>query len=208
MKPPPQLPHCLNVKKHHYPDSFREDLRVSPTTFDRLVDILQDDMVFRNDSSNEQLPVEQQVAVALYRFGHYGNAASLKKVAEWAGLGKGTVTKCTRRVMSAILQPSFKDRYVRMPTDEEKEEAKRWVAQASCEAWRDGWCLVDGTLIKLFARPHWYGESYYDRKCNYSLNSQGTQEAHMTRRLGIHTTQADTELYGKRKWIWQTLLPG
>jgi hypothetical protein len=61
---------------------------------------------------------------------------------------------------------------VRMPTAAEKERAKRWVQRHSCKAWRDGWCFVDGTLVPLDQRPTWYGESYFDRKCNYSLNIQ------------------------------------
>ncbi|THU94473.1 hypothetical protein K435DRAFT_819994 [Dendrothele bispora CBS 962.96] len=59
-----------------------------------------------------------------------------------------------------------------MPTEAEKEEAKTWVEKHSCPEWRDGWCMVDGSLIPLYARPYWYGESYFDRKSNYSLNVQ------------------------------------
>jgi len=61
---------------------------------------------------------------------------------------------------------------VRLPTPEEKIKAKDWVEAHSCRAWQHGWIFVDGTLIPLFDRPHWYGESYFDRKCNYSLNIQ------------------------------------
>ncbi len=32
--------------------------------------------------------------------------------------------------------------------------------------------MVDGTLVLLDERPFWYGESYFDWKCNYSLNVQ------------------------------------
>ncbi|KAG6807838.1 hypothetical protein H0H92_006242 [Tricholoma furcatifolium] len=48
--------------------------------------------------------------------------------------------------MTAILCKDFMDEAVQCPTDAEKEEAKVWVANHSCKAWRDGWCLVDGTL--------------------------------------------------------------
>jgi hypothetical protein len=107
--------------------------------------------------------VEQQVAVALYRFGHDGNAAGLQAVANWAGLGKGTVH---------VLRPSFIQDAVRMPTPAEKEQAKQWVHDHSCKACRNDWCFVDGTLVPLDERPTWYGPSYFDRKCNYSLNIQ------------------------------------
>jgi hypothetical protein len=78
----------------------------------------------------------------------------------------------TRRVMTAVLRPEFMKMAVRMPTIPEKEHAKQWVQRHSCKSWRDGWCFVDGTLVPLDERPNWYGESYFDRKCNYSLNIQ------------------------------------
>lgn len=166
------LRHVLGTLKDTRPDLFRQDLRVSPFTFDQLVNKIADDPVFANNSCNAQMPVEDQLAVALYRFGHSGNAAGLQKVANWAGIGKGTVTLLTRRVMTAILRPDFMADVVRMPTASEKEKAKAWVEAHSCKAWRNGWSMVDGTLVALFDRPFWFGESYFDRKCNYSLNIQ------------------------------------
>ena len=31
---------------------------------------------------------------------------------------------------------------------------------------------MDGTLVPLAFRPFWYEQSYFDRKCQYSLNIQ------------------------------------
>ena len=60
-----------------------------------------------------------------------------------------------------------------MPMPEEKEEAKRWVERCSkCSTWRDGWCFVDRTLVPLTFHLFWYGQIYFDCKCNYSLNIQ------------------------------------
>jgi len=78
----------------------------------------------------------------------------------------------TRRVLTALLRRDFLDKAVRPPTAEEKEEAKQWVEDHSCYAWRNGWLFVDGTLIPLYFRPFWYAEAYFDRKSNYSLNIQ------------------------------------
>lgn len=169
---PSRLPHVLSVLKEERPDHFRQQLRVWPTTFDKVVSKIQNDPIFFNQSNNPQLPVETQLAITLYRFGHDGNAASLQDVANWAGVGKGTVLLCTRRTMTAVLRRSFMDTAVHLPTRAEKRKAKKWVKQHSCHAWRGGWCLVDGTLIPLYHRPYWYGQSYFDRKSNYSLNVQ------------------------------------
>lgn len=164
-RPPAQMPHVLRVLKHERPDHFREILRVSPVTFDRIVDGIKDDPVFTNKSNNPQLPVEEQVAA----------------VARWAGAGRGSPSLHTKRVLTAVLRHDFMEQAVCFPTKEEKEEAKAWVEAHSCHAWRDGWLMVDGTLIPLFDRPFWYGESYFDRKCNYSLNIQvwTTSNAHI-----------------------------
>lgn len=164
--------HVLTRLKTH-PEYFRLELRISPYTFDKLVAEISQDPVFSNNSETApQTPVEEQLAVALYRFGHDGNASGLQSTANWAGVGKGTVHLFTRRILTAILRPGFMQKEVRFPTDEEKEEAKKWVAKHSCKAWRNGWCFVDGTLIPLARRPYWFGESYFDRKCRYSLNFQ------------------------------------
>ncbi|KAL1937494.1 hypothetical protein VTO73DRAFT_13146 [Trametes versicolor] len=168
----PYLQHILTVLKSDRPDLFRQELRVSPWTFDQLLAGIEHDPVFMNNSFNAQFPVETQLAIALWRFGHHGNAAGLQKVANWAGVAKGYVLLATRRVIVALTRTDIRTRHIKMPTAEEKEDAKAWVEAHACRAWREGWCLVDGTLIPLCARPHWFGESYFDRKCHYSLNVQ------------------------------------
>ncbi|KAH9912292.1 uncharacterized protein BXZ73DRAFT_27015, partial [Epithele typhae] len=166
------LNHVLVEYKTSRPDQFRSELRISPWTFDRLLESIIHDPVFSNDSYTPQFPVEQQLAIALFRFGHYGNAAGLSKVARWAGVSKGYVVVACGRVIQALTRPHMRKANIRMPNEQEKEAAKTWVEKHSCRGWRDGWCLVDGTLIPLYSRPHWYGESYFDRKCRYSLNLQ------------------------------------
>lgn len=67
----------LHTYKDDFPDIFRSYVRVSPTCFDSLVDAISADPIFHNNSPvAEQLPITQQLAITLYRFGHYGNAAS------------------------------------------------------------------------------------------------------------------------------------
>jgi hypothetical protein len=82
---PAFMRHVLGTMKDTRPDLFRQELRVSPFTFDRLADRLAQDPVFANDSNNAQMPIEDQLAIVLFRFGHSGNASSIQKVANWAG---------------------------------------------------------------------------------------------------------------------------
>ena len=161
--------------KYTHSEIFRSYVRVTPACFDKILEAIRDDEVFHNSSQNEQDPVERQLAVTLFRFGHFGNAASMMKVALWAGVGYGTVRLYTTRVMAAICSKNFRRAALRWPDEVTKENAKCWVEEASCPAWRDGWLMVDGTLVPLFQRPAFYGNSWFDRKQKYSMNVQVQQ---------------------------------
>jgi hypothetical protein len=162
----------LNDYKLDFPDIFRSYLRIDPACFDALVAAIKDDEVFHNNSNHPQMPVEEQVVIALYRFGHYGNAASTIKVALQFGVGYGTIHLVTTRVMKATCTERFRAASVQWANRAAKEAAKQWVSDVSCPAWRNGWLMVDGTLVPLFRRPGHFGNVWFDRKSNYSLNVQ------------------------------------
>ena len=149
---------------------FRQNLRVAPRTFDSLLNKIENHPVFSNNSYTSQIPVCEQLAITLFRLGHDGNAASVAAVAQWAGVSSGAVVKCTRRVMVSFL--ALHDAVIHWPTEEQKEGAKAWVESVSCAEWRNGYCMVDGTLVPLSQKPGHHGEAYFDRKSNYSLNVQ------------------------------------
>ena len=151
---PSRMHHVLFMLKSARPDQFREELCVTPHTFDVLITKLEYDIVFGNNSHCPQMSVEEQSAITLFRFGPDGNAASLQGVANWAGVGKGTVSLVTHRVMTAILRPEFMNEAVRFPDAEEKEATKKWVHRHSCRVWHNGWCLVDGTLVPPAEQLH------------------------------------------------------
>jgi hypothetical protein len=116
--------------------------------------------------------VAEQLAIALFRFGHYGNATNTMKTALWAGVGYGTVHLVTKQVMTAVCGEQFCQAALHWPDPAAIEHAKSWVEENSCPAWRNGWAMVDGTLVPLHARPGFYGNTWYDRKSNYSMNVQ------------------------------------
>ncbi|KAF7336506.1 hypothetical protein MSAN_02305300 [Mycena sanguinolenta] len=62
---PAFLRHVLGTMKDTCPDLFRQELRVSPRTFDWLVAKLSEDPIFANNSNNAQMPVEDPLAIAL-----------------------------------------------------------------------------------------------------------------------------------------------
>jgi hypothetical protein len=151
-------------------DQYRRRVRVDPNVFDGLVEKICNHEIFHNNSNVPQAPVGVQLAIFLFRAGHYGNAASPEAIGHWAGVSPGTVVNCTNRVMVALL--SLHDETVRLPTAEEKESAKAWVAEQVCPEWSDGHLMVDGTKFSLFQRPGLHGDAWFDKNRTYSLDCQ------------------------------------
>jgi len=131
----------LTEYKSQFPDIFCSYLHISPQCFDSLLETIQHHSAFQNECNNSQMPVKRQLAIVLYRFGHYGNSISTLKVALWAGVGYETVHEVTMRVMQACCDERFRRVVMHWPTDEEIEEAKSWVEENSCFAWREGWLI-------------------------------------------------------------------
>jgi len=126
------------------------------------------------------MPVEQQLAVELYHFGHYGNAASMMNVALWVGFGFATVLLVTKRVIKALNSKLFHRSSVHWSSNEAKATAKAWTEEASCPAWHDGWLMVDGTLVPLFMHPGFFGNTWFDWKSNYSMNVEVSNKHSLT----------------------------
>jgi hypothetical protein len=160
----------MKYPEHH--DRFIHMLRVSPLIFHTILNLIKDHAVFQNNSSNEQIPVRNQLAVLLYRMGRYGNGASVMDIARQAGISEGAVELCTSRCLDAI--DLLHDMFVRTLSAEEKELEKQWIDNAVgfVGGWRDGWLMYDGTIVVLHKSPGSNGDAYYTRKCNYGLNLQ------------------------------------
>jgi hypothetical protein len=151
-------------------DQYRHKVCVDPSMFDSLVEKIREHPIFHNNSNVPQAPISTQLTIFLYRTGHYGNAASPEAIGHWAGVSPGTVANCTNRVMLALL--SLHDEVVHLPTLEEKESAKAWVAEQVCPEWRNGHLMVDGTKFPLFQRPGLHGDTWFDKNKDYSLDCQ------------------------------------
>ena len=156
--------------KVHDPKWFQCNLQVSSSTFDRLLEMIEMHPIFSNDAIVSQSPVSMQLAIVMFQFGHDGNAASVEVIAQWSGVSASSVVNCMCRVMIAFLV--LHDSAIHWPSEEEKEELKEWVEVVSCFAWRDGYCMVNGTPVILFQKPGYHGEVYFNRKSNYSLDLQ------------------------------------
>jgi hypothetical protein len=154
---------------HHH--LFIKLVRVSPQTFLRILAEIEGNPVFQNDSNHPQAPVETQLAVALWRLGRFGNAASMDDCAFMSGIGHGTVADYTHRVITAVLD--LHQQYVRLLTDEERARERQWVLQrVGCPEFAPGIYHYDGSNMGLWRKPGLNGDAYWGRHNCYELNVQ------------------------------------
>jgi len=153
--------HLLKLWHNGNLDQYRKRVCVDPNIFDGIINTIHDHNIFHNNSNVPQAPIKIQLAIFLFRAGHYGNAASPEAIGHWAGVSLGTVVNCTNCVMLALI--SIHDKCVYLPTAEEKESAKAWVAEQVCPKWSDGYIMVDGTKFLLFQRPGLHGDTWFDK---------------------------------------------
>ena len=178
----PQLA-LLDEWQIHNPELFQHKLRVSPPVFTHIVQLIENNPVFHNNSNNPQLPVCTQLAIFLNAVGHYGNAAISQDMREWAGVSVGTVHNCYKLVMMGIQyhHHDFIHFDLRWPDDPWTQKAgskictgkdmhsvERWflmcwwnTIQTISKAWL-AWWRIFWSKIKLFSfKPGKWNLSYF-----------------------------------------------
>ena len=143
--------HLLHHAAEHHPVQFRQKLHINPLIFDDILDQISDHTIFQNWSNNKQLPVAIQLAVFLFRAGHYGNACTPEDVTQWAGISVGMVVNCTRHVMATILDQHDEFIYTPDVCSEDMCRVQEFTESWTCCVWRNGAFAADGTAVSLYA---------------------------------------------------------
>ncbi|ODO09749.1 hypothetical protein I350_01966 [Cryptococcus amylolentus CBS 6273] len=148
--------------------SWIEFFRVDRTQFLYLVDLIKGDPVFVSNGPRAQAPVEYQLAVALWRFGHSGTACGYRKIAINFGLSEGSVQRWTCRVILALL--NHEADVVKWP-DADRRALLETVFEE--EYGIPGGCVgvVDGCFIPTARRPAREDfTKFYSHKGRYGFN--------------------------------------
>ena len=141
---------------------FRNDFRLSRQQFWELHSWIMNSSQYKSDP-RRQYRSQCDLLVCLYRMGHYGNAASVVKVAKYFGISIGAVGKFTDRAIEAIL--TLQEDAIQWPSAVERRSISMRIPELpGCVG------LADGTLFPLESKPSQYGEDYYTRKCSYAIN--------------------------------------
>lgn len=150
------------------PSLFRQQLRVTRGTFEKILATIQGHPVFHNRSNRPQKPVRLQLSVALNCFGMYGNGACIKRLAFFHGISEGSAWNYVDRVITALY--SVCEEWISWPSESERQQmAARIITKYGLPG-----CVgfVDGTFIRCMQAPHVDPVSYYGRHSCYGHNVQ------------------------------------
>eukprot|EP01035_Chromulina_nebulosa_P026346 gene26346-34467_t len=120
------------------------------------------------DSVNSRLPVWIQLVVALKRLSVSGNGQCVGRVAHSTGIGNGTVSLFTSRILKAILD--LKDDVVKWPNELERKEISR--RNKIKYGFKHCVGVVDGTPVVFSQKPAVDPSSFWSRKSHYAINLQ------------------------------------
>src|SRR3954469_120106 len=182
-------PHIPTPKTRAYMDNifdlisdvdFQQQCRMTKESFQKIVELIKDHPIFHNNSFIEQTPVKLQLACALKHLGKNGNGASMGSLKRLYGIGYGTVSRFTDRVIK-VLNDLAKD-IIHWPSQEERAQIRDDLAPLGFPG-----CIgfIDGTTLPLSQRPGRCGEAYFDRKHRYSINAQVVCN-HQQRFMALH----------------------
>jgi hypothetical protein len=144
---------------------FRSMFRTTRRGLHVLGTLIQQHPVFINNSTFKQAHPTWQLAIALYRFGHNGNGANVIDLSARFGIGAGTVSLYTSRVITALL--SIMGDWIKWP--DSSRRAHIWRAMRE-EGFPGCVGFLDGTTIPLCKKPAVSGNEYFDRKKRYTLH--------------------------------------
>ena len=108
-----------NEKLRMNHNRFRARFRMSPTSFDRIWNMIKDHNIFANVSTCAKFDPRLQILIVLFMFGAYGNGASKVSIAVSLYISTGVLSKFTKCVMIALL--SLKKSVVCWPMQRKKK---------------------------------------------------------------------------------------
>jgi hypothetical protein len=157
------------------PRAMLRHVRVTRETFNKVVKEIASTEVFEHYSERQiGTPIWKMTAVALMRFGHFGNAASIAAYSDMCGISPTTIVNWTDRIIAALIElmtkwivwPNSAARK-KMCTDNEKT-----FGIPNCVG------IIDGTMAYLGTAPHVQGHAFWTRKCRYAFNVQLIVDTH------------------------------
>ena len=133
---------------------FRARFRMSPTTFDKIWNMIKDQNIFANVSTSAQFDPRPQFLIVLFRFGAYGNGVSIANVVALFHIFAGVLLKFTKRVIVTLL--SLEKNVICWPNATKKEAIKLSIQESYRFFNIIG--MMDGTHVIFAAKLSYQGK--------------------------------------------------
>lgn len=137
-------------------------------SFSHVLDLIKDDAIFVNNSSQEQTPILLQLQYAFYQLSHDDNSKSFMNTATFWGVSEGHIYNCSKRVIKVLC--NIHNTFVKWPN------TCRRVVESLCNDAREGFIgavgKIDKTDIVLHYKPSskYLGETFWNWKKRYALD--------------------------------------
>lgn len=151
--------------------AFKEKFRCTRMAFKEIVrEVASTEIFKKRNRGRHAADPEWKVAVALWRFSVYGNAARIVAVAAEFEKSVGTIFKWTADVVFSLYELRLK--WIKWPSRTERKAIRKAVAKNVGVEEIGVVGFLDGVHIRISDRPSKQHEVYYNRKQFYSLNVQ------------------------------------
>ena len=102
----------FEIYKQHHPSLYRNSLRMDPSSFEKILNLIRTSITKTNTAMREAIPPEQRLAVTLI---FLATGDSIKLIAMFFRMGVSTVRKIVYATCTAIWQ-GLKDTYLTTPS--------------------------------------------------------------------------------------------
>ena len=151
-----------------YKELWKKEFRMSPETFDLVVNIVRGDMSYRDTRFRKSIDINKRVAIAVWRL---ATGSSYRNISKVFGLGRSTVSQITNQFCSVMKQKTVQ--YIKFPrtTVETANEIQKFKTFTDCVIPHIVGA-IDGTHIEIVSPGGNSKLDYFCRKQMYSINTQ------------------------------------
>ena len=148
---------------------WKTDFRISRSTFQKIIELVQNSMEKSDTNFRRAIPVEKRVAAAIWRLAT-GN--TYRTVGKTFAIAKSTAVKVTQEFVSEINRHAKV--FIKFPSTrrETLEAMERFKITSNCVI-PQVVGAIDGTHIEILCPSNDSRVDYFNRKQRYSMNTQG-----------------------------------
>ena len=158
-----------------YCELWQKEFRMSPSTFEFIIDLVEQNMAKADTVFRKAVPIEKRVGVGLWRL---STGTSFRTISKVFGIGKSTVIKLVNELISELVRMS--PEFIKFPktTLETGAKIRSFRDFTGCKI-PQVLGAIDGTHIEILAPSSDSKVDYFNRKQKFTVNTQAVIGANL-----------------------------